>query len=111
MFDGLPAFNNLEQMAGANKWHERARFVFALEKGLDFDTVEADLHTGHQVASGQQESPVFGTRKLALDLYREYEVRVKEVGEGDVSEYAKKASGLSRKQIDQRMQEYFKSNK
>ncbi len=45
-----------------------------------------------------------------MDLYKEYERQVTEFGGGDVSEYAKKASGLTRKQIDQKMRKYFETH-
>ncbi|HTK03215.1 MAG TPA: hypothetical protein VL401_00405 [Alphaproteobacteria bacterium] len=109
LIDGVPGKDMLEMMAGANKWHQRARFVFAQEKGQDFDLIEAELHEGRQIIEAGKEDTVFGTRKMALETYKEFEQRVAEFG-GDVSEYAKQASGLTRAELDYKIREYSRNS-
>ncbi len=114
ILNGLPAPDALEQMAGANKWHQVSREVF-IEKFLQQDhagtnfvlidnqgLAETLLHQGMQIVESDEEFAIEncgGYKQIAIDFYREYKKQVKQVGGGDVAEYAKRASGKTRKEL------------
>ena len=110
VINGLPSTDFLEVMAGANKWHQVAQDVFIeqfLQKGSEGDlslinnpeAAEDLLSQGMQIVLSGSQRPLGGYSKIAVDFYHEYKKTVTEIGGGDVSEYAKKASGKTRKEL------------
>lgn len=122
VIDGVRGKNLLEIMAGANKWHERARFVFLqnimtnqrwkeeFEIITNYEMAESMFFEGKNIVLSGSEENVFGYRRIGVNLYREFERQVTEFGHGDVSEYAKRSTGLTRKQIDLKMTSYFNNH-
>lgn len=111
VIEELPATDFLETMAGANKWHEVAQDVFIeqfLTRGKkdgnlslvdNVEIAETLLWQGKQIVESSDQKPLGGYARIAVDFYHEYEKAVTEIGGGDVSEYAKKASRKTRKEL------------